>query len=185
MSSRYIFVISGPSGVGKTSVVSELLRVRSGITQVLSFTTRGIRSNEIDGEHYHFITKDVFNAMLARGDFVESTEIFGNMYGISKSCILNILETKHALLVPNWQGYLELKKAFGNRVIGVFLMPPSFNILRERLTHRSTDSEEEIERRMARAHEDMSKCDLYDYKLINHTIYDTVYELAKIFDNVR
>jgi len=185
MSSRYIFVISGPSGVGKTSVVSELLRVRPGITQVLSFTTREIRSNEVDGEHYHFIKKDMFNKMLARGDFVESTEIFGNMYGISKNCILNILETRHALLVPNWKGYLELKKAFGNRVIGVFLMPPSVDVLRERLTRRNTDSEEEIERRMARAHEDMSKCDLYDYKIVNHIISDTVCEVAKIFDNVR
>lgn len=185
MSSRYIFVVSGPSGVGKTSVVSELLRVRPGIAQVLSFTTREIRSNEINGEHYHFITKDVFNAMLDRGDFVESTEIFGNMYGISKSCILNILETRHALLVPNWQGYLELKKTFGDRVIGVFIMPPYVEVLRERLTRRSTDSKEEIERRMARAHEDMSKCDLYDYKIVNHTISDTVYEVAKIFDNVR
>ena len=182
---KKIFVVSGPSGVGKTSVVTELLKIRNNIAQVLSFTTREIRNNEFNGVHYNFISDSQFQDLYDKGDFIESVEVFGHRYGVSRTSVLELLNHKHALLVINWNGYLKLKEEFGDKVIGIFLMPPSFDILRTRIVRRCTDSAEEIERRLSKANEDMSHAELYDYVVVNDVIDDTVFEVAKIFDSVR
>lgn len=180
---RLIFVVSGPSGVGKTSIVNELLKVRRNIAQVISYTTREIRNNEINGIHYNFISNDKFQELYDNGDFLESAEIFGNRYGVSRTAIKQILDAnKHALLVINWKGYIKLKEEFGDRVIGIFLSPPSFDTLRKRIEHRSTDTREVIEKRLSMAVEDMDHRHIYNYDLINDNIPDTVFKLARILD---
>ena len=182
---RFIFVISGPSGVGKTSIVNELLKIRPNLEQVISFTTREIRSNEINGVHYHFINNEQFNDLYQKGDFLETAEIFNHKYGVSKSSIERTLETKHALLVISWSGFIELKKVFKKQVTGIFISPPSFQVLRERIEKRSTDSLEEIARRLKMADEDMKHKDLYDYEVVNEDILASVFEIAKIVDSIK
>lgn len=179
---KFIFVVSGPSGVGKTSVVNELLKVRNNVSQVVSYTTRERRSNEINGVHYHFINNEQFNDLDAKGDFLESAEIFNYKYGVSKSAIKSILEAKHALLVISWSGFSALKEVFKKQVIGIFISPPSLQILRERIEHRSTDSAEEIARRLKMADEDMAHRKLYDYDIVNEDIQSSVFQIAKILD---
>lgn len=182
---RFIFVVSGPSGVGKTSIVNELLSVRNNIAQVVSYTTREIRSNEVDGIHYHFINNEQFEDLYKKGDFLESAEIFNHKYGVSKSSIENVLQNKHAMLVISWSGFLALKKAFKKRVIGIFISPPSMQILRERIERRSTDSADEINRRLKMADEDMRHRNLYDYDIVNEDIQSSVFQIAKILDLAR
>ncbi len=180
---KLLFVLSGPSGVGKTSVAHELLKVRRGIVQAVSYTTRSIRNNEIDGIHYNFVSDERFCELYRNGDLVESTEVLNNKYGISKGSIQATLSSgKHCLLIVNWNGLIKLRKVFGDIVVGIFMSPPSIDALRDRIKSRKTETDESIDNRMIMAQEDMKYKSLYDHEVINCDMQNTVFELAKIID---
>lgn len=177
---KKIFVISGPSGVGKTSIVNEVLKAGGNLKQVISYTTRAIRNNEEDGVHYHFINREKFLEMEAQGDFVESSEVFGNKYGVSKSNIENMLQTHNVFLVVNWKGFIKIKELFPKETFGVFVAPPSIEELENRIKSRATDSQDEIAKRLSLAQQDLSHADVYNVRLVNDNLEKSVEELKKI-----
>lgn len=181
---KNIYVVSGPSGVGKTSIVLEALKNRNDIVQVISHTTRKIRNNEIDGVHYNFISLEEFISKEKQGDFVESAEVLGNKYGVSKTYIEKTIQDKHAILVINWRGYIKIKKMFPNNTIGIFISPPSIDELKKRIIGRSTDSKTEIEKRLQMAQEDLKYAKIYDFEIINNDLSKAVNQFNNIISNL-
>lgn len=162
-----IFVVSAPSGAGKTSLVRSLLEADPQVKLSISFTTRAPRPGEENGVHYHFVSTDEFMAMLNRGDFLESAEVYGNRYGTSQRWIEAQLETGTDILLEiDWQGAAQVRKLMP-RAICIFILPPSVPALRERLKGRGQDAEDVIDRRLAAAREDMSHVGEFDYVIIN------------------
>ena len=143
-----LFIITAPSGAGKTSLVKELLSADPNLQLSISYTTRPPRPGEEDGKDYHFVTLETFMGMLNKGEFLESAEVYGNRYGTSQTWIER--ETalgKDILLEIDWQGAAQVRKLLP-QAIGIFILPPSLDTLRYRLKNRSQDSDEVIERRM-------------------------------------
>ncbi len=174
-----MFVLSSPSGAGKTTISRMLLERDSHIRMSVSVTTRPIRPGEIDGRDYHFVDRTTFETMKAEGQFLEHAEVFGNMYGTPRAQIEQGLEAGQDFLFDiDWQGTQQLRQSMRVHVVPVFLLPPSLDELRRRLTSRGTDSDEVIERRMARARDEISHWDAYDYVLINEDI-DTCYQQVR------
>ena len=162
-----VFIVSAPSGAGKTSLVKSLLEADSQIKLSVSFTTRAARPGEENGVHYHFVSLDEFMAMLGRGDFLESAEVYGNRYGTSQRWIEAQLETGVDILLEiDWQGAVQVRKLMP-QAISIFVLPPSVEALRQRLTGRGQDSQDIIDRRVAAAQEDMSHVGEFDYVIIN------------------
>ncbi len=162
-----IFVVSAPSGAGKTSLVKSLLEADPQVKLSISFTTRAPRPGEQNGVHYHFVSTDEFMAMLNRGDFLESAEVYGNRYGTSQRWIEEQLAGGQDILLEiDWQGAAQVRKLMP-QAICIFILPPSVAALRERLKGRGQDAEEVIDRRVAAAREDMSHVGEFDYVIIN------------------
>jgi guanylate kinase len=162
-----IFVVSAPSGAGKTSLVRSLLNADSRVKLSISFTTRAPRPGEENGVHYHFVSMDAFMGMLNRGDFLESAEVYGNRYGTSQRWIESQLETGMDILLEiDWQGAAQVRKLMP-QAICIFVLPPSVAALRERLKGRGQDPQEVIDRRVAAAQEDISHVGEFDYVIIN------------------
>lgn len=183
---KRIFVISGPSGVGKTSIVNEVLKNGTdNLKQVISYTTRAIRENEEDCVHYHFIDREKFLEMETKGDFVESAEVFGNKYGVSRSNIENILKTHNVLLVINWKGFIKIKELFPRETFGIFIDPPSINELENRIKNRATDSQEEIAKRLSLAQQDISHANIYNVRIVNDDLETSAKDLQKIIEKER
>lgn len=174
-----MFVLSSPSGAGKTTISRMLLERDPHIRMSVSVTTRPMRPGEIDGRDYHFVDHATFDRMKAEGQFLEHAEVFGNMYGTPRAQIEQGLEAGQDFLFDiDWQGTQQLRQSMRVHVVPVFLLPPSLGELRRRLTSRGTDSDEVIERRMARARDEISHWDAYDYVLINQDI-DTCYQQVR------
>jgi guanylate kinase len=162
-----LFIVTAPSGAGKSSLVHALLAADSNIKLSVSYTTRPPRPGEENGVHYHFVGMDVFQEMLARGDFLESAEVYGNYYGTSQPWIEAEMRAGHDILLEiDWQGAAQVRKLFPEAV-GIFILPPSQAALRERLTKRNQDSEAVISQRLAAAREDMSHALEFDYLVVN------------------
>jgi guanylate kinase len=162
-----VFVVSAPSGAGKTSLVKSLLEADPQIKLSISFTTRAPRPGEENGVHYHFVSLDEFMAMLNRGDFLESAEVYGNRYGTSQRWIEQQLATGTDILLEiDWQGAAQVRKLMP-QAISIFVLPPSVAALRERLSGRGQDAEDVIARRVAAARDDMSHVGEFDYVIIN------------------
>lgn len=162
-----LFVVSAPSGAGKTSLVNALLEINKGIDLSVSYTTRAPRPGETDGKDYHFISRDNFLEMTQHGDFVESAEVYGNLYGTSQSWITREMsEGRDILLEIDWQGAAQVRKKFPD-CISIFILPPSLQALESRLTGRKQDSAEVIERRLLAAQEDIGHVAEFDYVIIN------------------
>lgn len=162
-----LFIVAAPSGAGKTSLVKELLAADAGIQLSISYTTRAPRPGEINGLHYHFVSRENFGQMLERGDFLESAEVYGNFYGTSQPWIEASRKTgKDILLEIDWQGAAQVRRLIPE-AIGIFVLPPSLEALRQRLTGRGQDAEEVIRRRIAAAREDISHVGEFDYVIIN------------------
>ncbi len=166
-----MFILSSPSGTGKTTIARRLLEHDAEIRMSVSVTTRPIRPGEIDGRDYHFSGQDQFDRMVDAEEFMEWAHVFGHSYGTPKAQIRAGLKTGQDFLFDiDWQGTQQLFQKAETDVVRVFLLPPSLDELRRRLTSRGTDSAEVIAGRMARAQAEISHWDGYDYVVVNDDI---------------
>ena len=162
-----LFIVTAPSGAGKSSLVKALLESDPGIQLSISYTTRQPRPGEENGVHYHFVGVDQFREMLNRGDFLESAEVYGNYYGTSQPWIEDRIRAGHDLLLEiDWQGAAQVRKLFP-AALSLFILPPSLAELKRRLEGRGQDSAEVIARRLAAAREDISQAYSFDYLVVN------------------
>lgn len=175
-----LYVISAPSGAGKTSLVNALVAQTEGIKVSVSHTTRAIRPGEQDGVNYHFVDKDQFQTMLGNADFLEHAEVFGNFYGTSKTWVDEQLKSGvDVILEIDWQGAAQVRRLLPDTV-GIFILPPSKEALKKRLTGRGQDSAEVIANRMAQAHREMSHHVEYDYLIVNDQFDVALQQLQSI-----
>jgi len=173
-----IFVVTAPSGAGKTTLVAALLAADQQIKLSVSYTTRAPREGEVDGKNYHFVSRETFIGMLQRSEFLESAEVYGNFYGTSQLWIQQQLDAGNDILLEiDWQGAQQVRKVFRD-AIGIFILPPSMEALKARLSGRGTDSAETIARRIAAAQDEMRHADEFDYVIIND-------DLQQALDNLR
>ena len=162
-----LFLVTAPSGAGKSSLVAALLKADPTVHLSISHTTRAPRPGEVDGSEYHFVTVETFEAMKEDNAFLEWAYVHGNYYGTSKKWIESELSVGHDVLLEiDWQGALQVKRLFPD-VVGVFILPPSVEALRERLNKRATDAPEVIARRLAGAGAEMVHAGQFDYVIIN------------------
>ncbi len=177
MKSSCLFTISAPSGAGKTSLVKALLEKNSDVTVCVSHATRNKRPGEIDGRDYHFIAVDAFEKMVEKDEFLEHAKVFDNYYGTSQALVEQLLqEGKHVILEIDWQGALQVKKKLPDTV-SIFILPPSRETLRQRLTDRATDDESIINRRMSDADREMSHYSDAEFLLVNDDFKQALYDL--------
>lgn len=166
-----MFILSSPSGAGKTTISRRLLEHDAEIRMSVSVTTRPGRPGEVDGEDYYFRTQAEFDRMVAAEEFLEWAHVFGHSYGTPKAHIKEGLKAGHDFLFDiDWQGTQQLYQRAESDVVRVFLLPPSLDELRRRLTGRGTDSAEVIAGRMERAQAEISHWDGYDYVVVNDDI---------------
>ncbi len=162
-----LIVVSAPSGTGKTTLCHMLLKEFPDMQFSVSYTTRKPRPGEVNGRDYFFVDRKTFERMIEEGDFLEWAEVYGNLYGTSKSQVLKALSAgKDVLLDIDTQGALQVKKNFPEAVL-IFILPPSFEELERRLRSRGTDDEETIKRRLEFAREEIRRAPLYDYVVVN------------------
>ena len=163
-----LFVLSSPSGAGKSTIARMLMATDDGLALSISATTRPIRPGEADGKDYYFVSDQRFDEMVANGDFLEWAHVFGHRYGTLKSEVLKVIEGgRDVLLDIDWQGTQQLKQVDPD-IVRVFILPPSMTELERRLRARGTDADEVIQRRMDRAAAEISHWAEYDYVLINN-----------------
>jgi guanylate kinase len=163
-----LYVLSSPSGAGKSTIARMLMASDDGVAMSVSATTRPIRPGEVDGRDYHFVSDETFDEMAADGAFLEWAHVFGHRYGTLKSEVLKVIEGgRDVLLDIDWQGTQQLKQVDPD-IVRVFILPPSMKELERRLRNRRTDSDEVIRRRMDRAAAEISHWAEYDYVLINN-----------------
>lgn len=174
-----MFILSSPSGAGKTTVARKLLAAEDNLQMSVSVTTRPKRPGEVEGRDYEFTDLPGFNAMVEADAFLEWAEVFGNCYGTPRARIAEGMGLGRDFLFDvDWQGAQQLSQRAGADVVSVFLLPPSIATLEERLRNRGTDSDEVIAGRMDRARAEISHWDAYDYVVVNDAIDDC-------FDRVR
>jgi guanylate kinase len=162
-----LFIVSAPSGAGKTSLVNGLLNHNKQIDLSVSYTTRTPRAGETDGVDYHFVSREKFMLMAQHGDFIESAEVYGNLYGTSQSWLSQENgKGRDILLEIDWQGAAQVRSKFPDS-IGIFILPPSLAALEMRLKGRNQDSAEIIAKRLQAAREDISHVAEFDYVIIN------------------
>jgi len=162
-----LYVVSAPSGGGKTSLVNALLRRDSHVALSISHTTRGPRPGERDGVHYHFVDPDTFDKMAAKGAFLEHANVFGNRYGTGREQVERQLAAGNDVLLDiDWQGARQVRRSYA-AARTVFILPPSLEELRQRLVGRGQDSPEVIERRMQAARDEISHAGEFDFLVVN------------------
>ncbi|KMN22237.1 guanylate kinase [Pseudomonas helleri] len=176
-----LYIISAPSGAGKSSLVKALIDIEPQIRVSVSHTTRAMRPGEENGVHYHFVEREEFVKMIEHGDFLERAEVFGNLYGTSQSYLQQTLDEGHDLILEiDWQGAEQVRKLMP-QARSIFILPPSQQALRERLDKRGQDSAEIIDGRMREAVSEMSHYVDYDYLIINDDFAKALDDLKAIF----
>ena len=175
-----LFVISAPSGAGKTSLVRALMERESDLRFSISYTTRTRRPGEHDGQHYFFVTPDIFRQMIEDGEFLEHARVFDNYYGTARAQVASLLADGHGVVLEiDWQGARQVRAAMPESV-GIFILPPSRAELERRLRGRATDSEDVIRRRLADAATDMSHWSEFQYVVVNDDFSAALRALADI-----
>ena len=175
-----LYIISAPSGAGKTSLVKAVLETIAGLNFSVSHTTRPIRPGEVDGRDYHFVDMASFQAMIDNGELMEHAKVFDNYYGTAYASVeVQLDRGEDVILDIDWQGARQVRSVF-DHTIGVFILPPSRDTLRERLRGRGQDSDTVIERRMQGAINESSHYSEYDYLIINDVFKEAVSDLGAI-----
>ena len=178
-----LFIIAAPSGCGKTSLVKALLENSKNLAVSVSHTTRKPRKGEIDGENYHFVSNETFEQMISNNDFLEYAEVFGNMYGTAKTNIYEKLDSNiNIILEIDWQGARQVRQNMPE-VISIFILPPSKNVLLERLTTRGQDDKATISERMENSEKEMSHYNEFGYLIINDQFDSALNNLKTIIDD--
>jgi guanylate kinase len=180
MTRGLLFVVTAPSGAGKSSLIAKLLEDERGLALSVSYTTRSPRPGERNGREYHFVDLPAFEAMLERGEFLESAEVHGHRYGTSQKVIEEVRASGRDLLLEiDWQGAAQVRRLYPESV-GVFILPPSLAELERRLRKRAQDSDEVIRRRLKNAVEEMSHAAEFKYAIINNNFDEARLDLRAI-----
>ena len=180
-----LFVITAPSGAGKSSLIDALLKDDPSLKISVSYTTRKPRPGEKDGVDYHFVDEPTFQAMRARGDFLESAQVHGNHYGTAKKVILDaVARGDDIILEIDWQGAQQVRRLYPGAV-GIFILPPSVEELERRMRARALDPDAVIRRRMANAREELAHAGEFKYAIINKDFETARRELAEIIERER
>jgi len=175
-----LFVVSSPSGGGKGTLIRHVLDVVENLSYSVSYTTRAPRQGEVDGREYFFVTRETFDEMLAAGEFLESACVHGNFYGTSKKQILEQTASgADIILEVDVQGAASVRKLLMDSV-SIFILPPSYEVLRQRLIRRGTDSPQELEVRLRNAPDELKQYAAFDYVIINDEIDRAAAQLASI-----
>ncbi len=174
-----MFVLSSPSGAGKTTLTKKIAKNNTGFSISISHTTRKPRPNEINGKDYHFVSREEFNDLAKGKNFFEYANIFNNSYGTLKKPVLELLSHgKDVLFDIDWQGTNQLKKTSNLSLVTIFVLPPNLKVLKERLLNRHGGQENLVEERMKKFNEEVSHWNEYDYVVINDDL-DKCYEKIK------
>ena len=185
MAKGTLYIISAPSGAGKTSLVQSLLTMLPDVVASVSHTTRPPRPEEVDGRNYHFIDEARYQRMVEDGEFLEHAKVFGNYYGTSRQHIQEqLLLGKDVVLEIDWQGARQIRQLMSD-CMSIFVLPPSLQALSDRLRSRGQDSDEIIDRRMKEAVSEMTHYAEFDYIVINDEFDTALRELASIFTSNR
>ncbi len=180
-----LYIVSAPSGAGKTSLLKVLLEDADGIGVSVSHTTRAMRPGERNGVHYHFVDESTFKKMIAQGDFLEYAQVFDHYYGTSQAAVMAQLALgQDVILEIDWQGARQVRECFADAV-DIFILPPSKVALRERLTGRGQDDDAIIARRMQDAEAEMSHYDEFDYVVVNDDFDTAVADLQAVISSQR
>jgi len=180
-----LFVVAAPSGAGKSSLVKSLLELDSHLVVSISHTTRKPRGQEQDGREYHFIDEPTFRAMADAGEFFEWAEVHGNLYGTSRAEVQSqVAGGQDVVLEIDWQGALQIKRLFPNAVL-IFILPPSFEELAQRLNRRGEDHPEVIEQRLLNAHHEVAQAKHFDFVIINGLFETAVFDLKTVVHSQR
>ncbi len=175
-----LFVVTAPSGAGKSSLIQALLRDEPSLRLSVSYTTRPPRPGELDGREYHFVDMQAFLAMRSRGEFLESAQVHGNYYGTSKRVIEAALARGEDLVLEiDWQGARQVRQLYPG-CVGIFILPPSLEDLERRLRKRAQDTEPVIRERLANAREELEHRGEFEYAIINKDFDAARQELASI-----
>ncbi len=180
-----LFCVAAPSGAGKSSLVKALLELDSHLAVSVSHTTRAPRGQELDGREYWFTDEASFRAMIQRGEFFEWAQVHGNLYGTSRRAIESRLaHGEDVVLEIDWQGALQIKQLFAHAVL-IFVLPPSWDELRQRLQRRGEDGEDVINRRMANARDEVAQARHFDYVIINSLFETALFDLKTVVHSQR
>jgi guanylate kinase len=175
-----LFIVSAPSGAGKTTLVRAVAETTSDLVISISHTTRARRPGEKDGIHYHYVDPETFRAMVAAGGFLEHAEVYGNLYGTSRSAVeAQMAEGCDVLLEIDWQGARQIRTTFAESV-AIFILPPSLGELEARLVNRGEDDAATIARRLAMAADDLAHFPEYDYLVVNDDFERAAMDLKSI-----
>ncbi len=175
-----VFILSAPSGGGKSSLARALAENCDRVMTSVSHTTRNIRPGETDGVDYNFVDVDTFERMIAGGDFVEYANVFGQYYGTSREAIVGNLAAGNSVVLDiDWQGARQVRNAFKDAV-SIYILPPSLEVLAERLSARGREDDQQLQERLSKASSEMSHFHEYDYLMINTHFEDALLELESL-----
>lgn len=177
-----LFVVSGPSGAGKGTIIKNIMSGRSDVHLSVSFTTRSPRNGEVHGKNYFFTDKETFEKMIEAGDFLEYAKVYDNYYGTPKSHVLESIQNEeNVILEIDIQGALQIKSNYKDAVF-VFILPPSMKELKNRIINRGSETDESLKKRFRAAFEEISYLEKYNYFIINDVLDESTNYLNSIID---
>ncbi|MBI5075949.1 MAG: guanylate kinase [Nitrospirae bacterium] len=175
-----LFIVSAPSGAGKTTICKKIMAAMDTVKTSVSYTTRLPRQGEVDNEDYSFVSEKKFRGMIRKGEFVEWAEVHGNLYGTSRKRLEKIINDGFDVILDiDTQGAEQIRKTYGNGVF-IFILPPSMTELRDRLEKRMSNTKEDMERRLRRASEEIRAYKMYDYVIVNDRLKSSLRKFESI-----